>query len=107
MRNDYLGSCYQSIAYPTLITANVIPSTSLIKYDEITTTLTQYTTTNPNINVATTDSLVFPTLKDGIISPLGACPIMPITTILNTLPASYTHWSKDSSNPVILPITQY
>jgi len=37
MRNDYIGSCYSTLSYPSLTTADVISLAMTPRYDDITT----------------------------------------------------------------------
>jgi hypothetical protein len=108
MRNDYLGSCYSTITYPTLSTVDLIPVSSIQVYEDISTSTAQYTSLLPRINVMTSLPSLLPSLTDGLIPALGSCQFATVTSIVNTLPTSpVIHWSKDATNPQTYTFSGY
>lgn len=101
MRNDYVGSCYSTLAYPTLTTADVITLTTPPIYEDITTTTSQYSPGKFSysfISLTTSMPSLAPTLVDGLIPALGACDYASKATIVNTLPTTaVTHVSKQTT----------
>ena len=110
MRNDYLGSCYSTLAYPALTTTDVIPVITRQTYEEITVSTAQYSVSGLSyayISVTTAMPTFVATQSDGLIPALGACDYATKATIVNTLPTTaIIHYSKGTIAST-LTISQY
>ena len=101
MRNDFLGSCYSTLAYPALTTTDVIPVITRQTYEEITVSTAQYSVSGLSyayISVTTAMPTFMSTQSDGLIPALGACDYATKATIVNTLPTTAViHYSKGTT----------